>query len=110
MPNYGNVENYAAAKQYHDGSFAAIRNISLSYNFPQAWLSKISLNDLRLNVQVLNPFMFGGTMVKEGINPDDITNWDSVSQPNTNNSNPLGGVNNNTILQQSVVFGINASF
>jgi hypothetical protein len=46
MPNYGNVENYVAAKQYHDGSFAVIRNISLSYNFPQAWLGRISLNDL----------------------------------------------------------------
>ena len=106
MPNFGNVENITAAMQYHDGSFAAVRNISLSYAVPSAWLQRISVKDLNLNVQVLNPFIFGGDIVDMGLNPDDETNWDRASS----NTNPLGGTNNNTILPQSIVFGVRAGF
>jgi hypothetical protein len=54
----------------------------------------------------LNPFMFGGDIVKMGLNPDDDTEWDRASS----NTNPLGGTNNNTILPQSIVFGVRAGF
>lgn len=106
MPNFGNVENITAAMQYHDGSFAAVRNISLSYEVPAGWLQRIAVKDLNLNVQVLNPFIFGGDIVPMGLNPDDETNWDRASS----NTNPLGGTNNNTIYPQSIVFGIRAGF
>ncbi|HET6723254.1 MAG TPA: hypothetical protein VFH07_10910, partial [Chitinophagaceae bacterium] len=76
------------------------------YNFPQKWMKKIQVKDLVLNFQVLNPFIFGGEVVKWGINPDDDTNW-SIASTNTN---PLGGTNNNTILPQSFVFGLRAGF
>lgn len=106
MPNFGNVENITAAMQYNNGSFAAVRNISLSYGVPAAFLQRIAVKDLQLNVQVLNPFIFGGDIVKMGLNPDDETNWDRASS----NTNPLGGTNNNTILPQSIVFGLRAGF
>ena len=106
MPNFGNVDNLSYAMQYNDGSFAAVRNISLSYNMPKKLIQRISMTNLTLNVQVLNPFMFGPGVVKWGINPDDDTNW-SVSSTNLN---PLGGTNNNTILPQSLVFGLRANF
>jgi hypothetical protein len=106
MPNFGNVENITAAMQYNDGSFWVVRNISLSYTFTKSLIRKIGVNDLVLNFQVLNPFMFGGEVVDWGINPDDETNW-SIASTNTN---PLGGTNNNTILPQSFVFGIRAGF
>jgi TonB-linked SusC/RagA family outer membrane protein len=106
MPNFGNVENITAAMQYNDGSFAVVRNISLNYDVPAAWLQRISMKNLSLNVQVLNPFIFGGDVVKMGLNPDDDTNWDRASS----NTNPLGGTNNNTILPQSIVFGVRAGF
>ncbi len=106
MPNLGSVENITAAMQYHDGSFGVVRNISLTYTVPSAWLQRISLKELNLNVQVLNPFIFGGDIVKMGLNPDDETNWDRASS----NTNPLGGTNNNTILPQSIVFGVRAGF
>ena len=107
MPNAATgLTNTTAAMQYNDGSFGAVRNISLSYSFPKQWLQKISVNDLVLNFQVINPFIFGPGVVKWGINPDDDTNWAIAST----NTNPLGGTNNNTILPQSFVFGLRAGF
>ena len=91
---------------YNDGSYVAVRNISLSYTLPDKWLKKITLSNLQLSFQVVNPFMFGGDLVKWGINPEDNTNWDVVSS----NLAPLGGMNNNTILVQSFVFGLKAGF
>lgn len=100
------VENTTPAMQYNNGSFGVIRNISLSYTFTKNLLHHIAANDLTLTVQVLNPYLFGPGVVKWGINPDDDTNW---SVRSTNN-NPLGGMNNNTVLPQSFVFGIRAGF
>ncbi|MGC4231881.1 MAG: hypothetical protein QM594_02635 [Niabella sp.] len=54
------------------------------------------------NFQVLNPFIFGKDVLRAGINPDDETNWSIAS----GNGNPLGGMNNNTILPQSFVLGV----
>jgi hypothetical protein len=105
MPNSGNVENIAYAMQYNDGSFGAVRNISLSYTFPKQLIKNIA-NGVTLNFQVINPFIFGPGVVKWGINPDDETNWSIASS----NNNPLGGTNNNTILPQSFVFGVRAGF
>jgi TonB-linked SusC/RagA family outer membrane protein len=106
MPNGGNVENIAAAMNFNDGSYVAVRNISLTYTLPSRWLKITSLKNLQLSCQVVNPFLFGGDVVKMGINPEDNTNWDVVST----NTFPLGGMNNNTILVQSFVFGLKASF
>jgi TonB-dependent starch-binding outer membrane protein SusC len=106
MPNSGTVENFTPAMNYNDGSYVSVRNISLSYSLPAKWLKKLTMNNLQLSCQVVNPFMFGGDLVKWGINPEDNTNWDVVSS----NGGPLGGMNNNTILVQSIVFGIKAGF
>ena len=107
MPNLSSsVANFTSAMQYNDGSFWVIRNISLSYSVPKSLTRRISVNDVVVNFQVLNPFMFGKQVVRWGLNPDDETNWDRVSS----NTNPLGGTNNNTILPQSFVFGIRAGF
>jgi len=107
MPNAASaITNTTAAMQYNEGSFAIVRNMSLSYTCPQKWLQKITAKEIVLNFQVLNPFIFGGEVVKWGINPDDDTNW-SIASTNTN---PIGGTNNNTILPQSFVFGIRAGF
>ena len=90
--------------QYNRGSFVAVRNISLTYDVPSRLIEKYTLKNVQLNIQVLNPFLFGGDLVKWGINPDDETNWERIST----NGGPLGGTNNNTIQPQSFVFGIRA--
>jgi len=106
MPNSGNIENITSAMQYNDGSFGVVRNISLSYAFSKQLLRSIAVNDLVLNVQVLNPFMFGPGVIKWGINPDDDTNWSLANA----SAAPLGGTNNNTILPRSLVIGLRAGF
>jgi TonB-linked SusC/RagA family outer membrane protein len=106
MANFGNVENISSAMQYNEGSFGVVRNISLSYTVPKKWLNKVSMRNVVLNFQMLNPFIFGPEISKLGLNPDDDTNW-SIRSSNTN---PLGGTNNNTILPQSFVFGVRAGF
>ena len=106
MPNTGSVEINSPSMNYNDGSYVAVRNISLSYTLPAKWLKAITLKSLQLSFQIVNPFMFGGDLVKWGINPEDNTNWDVVSS----NLAPLGGMNNNTILVQSFVFGLKAGF
>jgi len=106
MPNLGNVENFTTSMQYNTGSYVAVRNISLTYNFPEKMLTPIHLSRLSLFGQVINPFLFGGDVVKLGLNPEDNTNWDVASS----NGSPLGGMNNNTIQPQSFVFGLRAGF
>jgi hypothetical protein len=106
MWNGSSVDNFAAAMNYNDGSFVSVRNISLGYTLPFKWINRLSLKNLQLSLQVVNPFIFGGDVVKMGINPEDNVNWDVVST----NTFPLGGMNNNSILVQSFVLGLKAGF
>ncbi len=106
MPNLGTVENNVPSTQYNDGSYVAVRNISLTYDLPKNILKSVQINKLSVFTQVINPFLFGGDVVKLGLNPEDTTNWDIASTT----GNPLGGMNNNTILSQSFVVGIRAGF
>jgi TonB-dependent starch-binding outer membrane protein SusC len=94
------------AKYINDGSFVAVRNISLAYNFPTKILSRISIRNLQLYTQVLNPFLFGGAVVKAGINPDDTNGWTSVNSV----GDPTGGANNNTMIIRSMVLGLRVGF
>jgi TonB-linked SusC/RagA family outer membrane protein len=111
MPTTASVFAPTGAMQYNDGSFAIVRNISLSYTLPDELLDKIFLKNVQLNVQVLNPFfLYGGDIVKLGINPDDATNWNNASLSGQLNAAPLGGMNTNNILNQSWVFGLRAGF
>jgi TonB-dependent starch-binding outer membrane protein SusC len=104
------ITNISSAMQYANGSFAVVRNISLTYDVPAKFTGRAKMKSLQVNIQVLNPFIFGGQVVKMGINPDDETNWDSESSPNSFSTFPQGGMNNNTILPRSIVFGLRAAF
>lgn len=101
-----NVENIANPLQFNNGSFVAIRHISLAYDFPFQMIQKFKMSNLQVNVQFVNPFMFGGDIVRMGINPDDDTSWEIRNHA----GDPLGGMNNNTILDQSFVFTLRAGF
>ena len=60
------------------------------------------LSSAQVYAQVLNPFLFGGELVKAGINPDDLTGWDA--------GNHIGGQTNNTCITRSLVLGVRLGF
>ena len=104
QPRSGGVTttDYSAYMNYTKGNMVAIRNIALSYTFPEKWLKKLGAASCQIYGQVLNPFIFGGELVKSGINPDDTTGWSEK----TNDTNFIGGQTNNTILTRSYVIGL----
>ena len=104
---YTGVTDYSGYMNYTKGNMVALRNISLSYNVPQKFLQKLGANKIQIYAQALNPFIFGGEVVKAGINPDDITGWGNLS---TNDYTSIGGQTNNTMLSRSYVIGVRLGF
>ena len=98
--------DYSAYMNYTKGNMVALRNIALSYTVPETWLQKIGAASASIYVQVLNPFVWGGELVKAGINPDDMTGWSTK----TSDTNFIGGQTNNTILTRSYVIGLRLGF
>jgi hypothetical protein len=94
------------AMYINDGSFVTVRNIGLSYNVPTKILDKFQIKNFQVYAQVLNPFIFGGDVVKAGLNPDDTNGWTSVNSV----GDPTGGSNNNTVIIKSMVFGLRVGF
>ena len=58
-------------KYLQDGSYMRIKNMTLSYTFPKAWIEKISLNQLRLYVSVENLATF--TSLPKGYDPESLS-------------------------------------
>ena len=61
--------------QYHDTSFVKVKNICLGYTFPKRWMQKAHIKQLRLYVNVLNPFCWTDY---EGFDPE----WASATLVN----------------------------
>ena len=93
---------YDYVRNYTKGNMVLIKNIALSYTVPQSWLKKCGASSAQVYAQVLNPFLFGGELVKAGINPDDLTGWDA--------GNHIGGQTNNTCITRSLVLGVRLGF
>lgn len=60
QPRSGGVTttDYSAYMNYTKGNMVAIRNIALSYTFPEKWLKKLGAASCQIYGQVLNPFIF----------------------------------------------------
>ena len=97
-------DDVTRASYINNGSFVAVRNISLAYNFSDNLIKNLYLKNLQLYGQVLNPFMFGGKVLQAGINPDDATGWTGSNS----SGDPVGGTNNNTIMMTNFVIGVRA--
>jgi TonB-linked SusC/RagA family outer membrane protein len=104
QPTTQTFNNHQEVMNYAKGDMVAVRNISLSYTVGSDLLKKYNLSNVQLYAQVLNPFLFGGDLVKVGINPDDITGWDTKSGAQ------MGGQTNNTALIRSYVIGLRVGF
>jgi TonB-linked SusC/RagA family outer membrane protein len=85
-PNFatGITDPFMSTMAYQKGSFVKVKNISLSYSLPASLLSKVSISNLAIKVQLLNPIL-----ITKAVNTD-----------------PDAG-NNAT---KSFVIGINAGF
>ncbi|REE05501.1 SusC/RagA family TonB-linked outer membrane protein [Marinoscillum furvescens] len=94
--------NSGRGAEINDGTFFVVRNISVTYNLPQVILNRMKAKKLEIYAQVLNPFLFGGPVVKAGINPDDNGGWAETNSV----GNVIGGTNNNRVLEKSYVFGV----
>jgi TonB-linked SusC/RagA family outer membrane protein len=86
----------------NNGSFVSLRSIALSYNVPSKILDKYKVKSFQIYGQILNPLIFGGDVVKAGINPDDTNGWTNVNSV----GDPTGGSNNNTMVIKSYVLGV----
>jgi len=94
------------ATYINDGSFVSVRNISLTYSLSASVLSKLNIKKFQIYGQVLNPFIFGGEVIKAGLNTDDETGWAASNSLGDN----TGGANNNTMILKSWVFGVRVTF
>lgn len=81
-PQPNNVGQYwrnAGVGYYKDASFVKVQNISLGYTFSRNVLEKARMQNLRIYLNVLNPFVFTDY---DGFDPE----WASKSINNTGNS------------------------
>ena len=58
-------------KYMQDGSYMRVKNVTLSYNFPTAWIQKIHLNQFRMYVSVENLGTF--TSLPKGYDPENLS-------------------------------------
>ena len=93
---------YDYVRNYTKGNMVTVRNIALNYDMPKKLLKGWGADHCSIYAQVLNPFIWGGELVKAGINPDDITGWDGASH--------IGGQTNNTAITRSYVLGLRIGF
>jgi len=82
---------------FQSGSFARIRNISLTYTFPKAITSKFSGNLLSVYVNAVNPFLFTNY---NGLDPE--------ASDIGSNSGELAQARN--LATRSLVFGLRVGF
>jgi TonB-linked SusC/RagA family outer membrane protein len=74
---------YGSNGQYTDASFIKVKNISLGYSLPKKLISKVKMSQLRLYVNVLNPFTitdyqgwdpeYATTSLQNGNGPANVT-------------------------------------
>jgi TonB-linked SusC/RagA family outer membrane protein len=100
QPTTATFTNYNYVRNYMNGSLVALRNVSLTYTLNQAIADRYKIGSAQIYAQVLNPFMWGGAAVKAGLNPEDLTGWDTTAGAQS------GGQTNNTILNRSLVLGL----
>jgi len=64
-----NAYNYSTAR-IADGSFVRMKEISLTYSFPQAAIEKLKMQHLSLKVQATNPFLIYADKKLNGQDPE----------------------------------------
>ncbi|HEY4305213.1 MAG TPA: SusC/RagA family TonB-linked outer membrane protein [Gemmatimonadaceae bacterium] len=99
-PSVDGLGTFTSARNYKDGSFVRIRDITLGYTVSPALASRLSSKGMRLYARVQDPFIF-----------TDYKGWDpeagfSVGDPNNNGSQ----VDQGGPAFRSILFGIDFHF
>ena len=74
-----NAYNYSTARTAK-GDFVRMKEVSLSYDFPKAWLSPLHISDLSLKLQATNLFLFYSDSKLRGQDPE-FVNAGGVASP-----------------------------
>lgn len=64
-----NAYNYSTAR-IAKGDFIRMKEISLTYDFPKKWISKLKIADLSLKFQITNPFLIYADKSLNGQDPE----------------------------------------
>jgi TonB-linked SusC/RagA family outer membrane protein len=91
LENAYKAYNYSTAR-VADGGFVRMKEIALSYNFPQAWIKNSSIKGLKIKMQAINPFLIYRDKKLRGQDPENI---------------PSGGVSSPVARQYTVSFNLN---
>lgn len=87
---------YWEAVGYRDGSFARVRNISLTFRLPQSVLSRIRATNLAFYVNAVNPFLFHNA---SDYDPETVQYTESFAA-STGNPGP------NSYSYRSIILGV----
>lgn len=74
-----NAYNYSS-ERIAKGDFIRMKELSLSYDFPKAWLKPLKISDLSLKVQATNLFLFYSDKKLNGQDPE-FVNAGGVASP-----------------------------
>ncbi len=85
---------------YTETSFVKVRNITLSYTFPQSILSRVRVNSLNIYVMAVNPFLITDF---ELLDPESQGGYRRSTDPNPNSLDPRSALN--AMSTKSIVFG-----
>ena len=97
--NISNGSAFPITRNLYDGSFFRVRTLALGYTLPAKWTQKVSLSNVRVYTQVLNPFIITSY---PGIDPEISVNGSAALTP---------GVDRNSVGQaRTYTFGINVGF
>ena len=81
---------YYASLTYVDGSFFKVKNVTLGYTLPQAWMKKLCMERLRVYFTAYNPLIVANSLLKD-------------TDPETNGSDSFP-------TYREFVFGVNVTF
>jgi len=75
-PSTNGLGSFAGARNYKDGSFVRIRDITLGYTVPTKWASRVNATGMRFYARAQDPYVF-----------TDYKGWDPEAGYNAGNGN-----------------------
>ena len=93
---------YDYVRNYTKGNMVLIKNIDFVLYSSSKLVEEVWCKQCTGICSGIESVLFGGELVKAGINPDDLTGWDA--------GNHIGGQTNNTCITRSLVLGVRLGF